>query len=1005
MGTKDRESGESNKEVNKSKKQSHQRKKAKQDDYLGKPLKCIYTNADSLKNKMNEFITRISDCDPDIICVNEVKPKHMKDNLTESEFSLKDEGYNMFPLNIDNNTGRGMLLYTKSSVKAERIEISGEFEEVVWIKIQLNGSDSLLFGCFYRSGSGNEANNKSLREVICTPLSLKCTYTCCIGDFNYPDINWVTLHPGTDNESAEEFKFLECLQSIYMTQHITKPTRVRGTDTPNVLDLLLSDDEKIIRNIEHQSPLGKSDHAVLQFNILCYSKVEQYKKLKYYFDSANYQAMKTEFSSINWDEVLEDNSSVESMWNSFYEVTSDIIDKHVQHRIVTCNKNARWSVPMDNRLRAIIRRKHRTWTRYMENRSPEKHREFCKIRNKVTKLTKNLRREFEKKLAKDSKHNPKAVWKYIHSKSRVKEDIADLYTDPTNINSPTTSDSKQKADILAEFYSSVFTMEPDGDVPTIPNRDCDVIMTPLRISEEMVEKKLSELNPNKSPGPDSMHPRFLKEMATELKKPLAMLYNKSLDSSQLPNIWKKAKITAIFKKGDRRHPGNYRPVSLTSIVCKVFEKLVREHIISHFKNNRLFSDKQYGFLDGRSTSLQLLKVLDHWTDALDSDDIIDCIYMDYAKAFDKVPHRRLISKLSSYGIHNSIIQWIDAFLTDRYQQVAVNGALSGLQKMTSGIPQGSVLGPLLFVIYINDLPDLLQSQPYLFADDTKIFRVIKNNRDQEILQSDLDKLYNWSTTWLLSFHPQKCKCMRIAKKPNETPKSEYKLNNHTLDWSGTEKDIGLLVDETLSFENHLITKVKKANSMFGLLRRIFQFMDKETFKPLYQSMVRVHLDYVSSVWAPYKKKDIKLLEQVQRRATKQIPGFSNLSYPDRLKSLEIPTLSYRRLRGDMIEVYKIIHEVYDPDAAPCLPRSLGPTRGHSMKLYQQRSSIDIRKHYFTNRVVKIWNSLSEDVINAPSVNSFKNRLDKYWENQPLKYNFEEPYLIGTDLKVYLSEDD
>ncbi len=266
-------------------------------------------------------------------------------------------------------------------------------------------------------------------------------------------------------------------------------------------------------------------------------------------------------------------------------------------------------------------------------------------------------------------------------------------------------------------------------------------------------------------------------------------------------------------------------------------------------------------------------------------------------------------------------------------------------------------------------------------------------------------MHEWSSTWLLKLHPQKCKSMRIARKSDDTPKCDYKLDDHILQWSDVEKDIGLLVDETLSFNKHLATKVKKANSMFGLLRRIFQFMDKETFKPLYQSMVRVHLDYVSSVWSPYKKKDIQSLEKVQRRATKQVPGLSSMPYPDRLKSLDLPTLTYRRLRGDMIEVYKIVHEIYDPDAALSLPRSVGPTRGNSLKLFQQRSTKDIRKHYFTNRVVKIWNSLPDDVVNAPSTNSFKNQLDKFWDNQPLKFNFDEPYLIGTDLKVYLAEED
>ncbi len=376
--------------------------------------------------------------------------------------------------------------------------------------------------------------------------------------------------------------------------------------------------------------------------------------------------------------------------------------------------------------------------------------------------------------------------------------------------------------------------------------------------------------------------------------------------------------------------------------------------------------------------------------------------MDYAKAFDKVPHRRLIGKLSAYVITEDIVNWIEAFLTNRHQQVAVNGELSSLEKMISGIPQGSVLGPLLFVIYINDLPDLLKSEPYLFADDTKIFRVIKSDIDQQTLQEDLSKLHQWSTTWLLRFHPQKCKCMRVSMKQDD-PQYNYKLESHTLEWTTCEKDIGLMTDQSLNFESHISAKVKKANTMFGLLRRIFEFMDKDTFKLLYQSMVRVHLDYVSSVWSPYKKKDIAFIEQVQRRATRQIPGLSNMSYTDRLKSLNLPTLKFRRLRGDMIEVYKILHEVYDNAAALNLMRAVGSTRGHNYKLFQQRTTKDIRKHYFTNRAVKIWNSLPQDVVDAPSVNSFKNRLDRFWENQPMKYDYNEPYLIGTSLKVYMSE--
>ncbi len=978
-----------------------QRKTEKQDNYTGKPLLCMYTNADCLKNKLNEFKVRLSDCNPDIICINEVKPKHMKDKLTESEFSLQNIGYNMFPLNIENDTGRGMLVYTKTIIKAQKVNIVGDFDEVLWIEIQLNGHDTLLLACFYRSGSGSDANNNLMREVINQAMNKKYTYTCFVGDFNYPDISWDTLRSG--NESSEDYRFLECIQNNYLIQHVTKPTRVRGTNTPSTLDLILTNDERIIQNIEYHSPLGKSDHSVLKFEILCYSKLQQYRKMKYYFDSANYEAMKNEVSNINWKTEFTGCLDVDSMWNKFNKVLSELIDKFIQHKLVLCNRNTKWDMPMDNRLRAIVKKKHRLWTRYMEDKNPLKRQEYCRIRNKVTKLSKNLRREFERKLSRESKSNPKAVWKYIHSKSKVKEGIADLHIDPGNPDSPTTSNDKHKADILAKFYSSVFTDEPPGDIPRIPNRHCAENMPSLIITEVMVEKRLSELNPNKSPGPDCMHPRLLKELAPQLREPLTLLFNKSLHDGQLPEVWKRAKITAIFKKGDRKHPGNYRPVSLTSIICKVFEKIIRQHVISHFKRNKHFTRKQFGFLDGRSCSLQLLKVLDVWTNAVESGDVIDCIYMDYAKAFDKVPHRRLVGKLSAYGINDDIVRWIEAFLTNRHQQVAVNGELSDLEKVKSGIPQGSVLGPLLFVIYINDLPDLLQSQPYLFADDTKIFKVIKSAFDQKTLQDDLNKLHHWSSTWLLHFHPQKCKSMRINMRPDDPQDDCYKLDSHNLEWTKCEKDIGLLTDSSLNFESHISAKVKKANSTFGLLRRIFEFLDKEAFKPLYQSMVRVHLDYVSSVWSPYKKKDITFIEQVQRRATRQIPGLSNMSYSDRLKSLDLPTLKFRRLKGDMIEVYKILHEIYDSDATLNLPRSTGPTRGHDYKLFQQRSAKDIRKHYFTNRVVKVWNSLPDDVVNAPSVNTFKNRLDKFWENQPMKFDYEEPYMIGTNLKIYLSE--
>lgn len=274
-------------------------------------------------------------------------------------------------------------------------------------------------------------------------------------------------------------------------------------------------------------------------------------------------------------------------------------------------------------------------------------------------------------------------------------------------------------------------------------------VTPLihmAICIDKVKKKLDKLNISKSPGPDGLHPRVLKEVSNYIYKPLSIIFQASINTVTLPRDWKCANITALFKKGNKKVAGNYRPVSLTSIICKMMESLVRNEIIENMKQNKLFSDKQFGFTSGRSTVLQLLHVLGKWTVILDSGGCIDVVYCDFMKAFEKVPHQRLLHKLEKYKISDQYNAWIRSFLLGRKQRVIVNGEESEWKDVSSGIPQCSVLGPILFVLYINDMPEVTSENTviFLFADDTKAFRGIYHESDCTELQSDMHALQSWS---------------------------------------------------------------------------------------------------------------------------------------------------------------------------------------------------------------------------------------------------------------------
>ena len=956
---------------------------------ITKDLVLWYTNADCLRNKIDELKKRIhtSIAKPHIIAITEVKPKHSRFILEEAELQL--EGYMLIAPDLGANSGRGVALYVDITLGASELTMTSNFCESCSIQLSLQNGRPLEICVLYRSPNSSPENNQALLELLQSIQNRNPPHLVVVGDFNLPEIDW--KHNGsTPSETSFSAHFVQQTQEGLWHQHVLQPTRARGGNTPSLLDLLFTNNEDLIADLQIESPLGNSDHSVLHCLIKCSYHDDSTPSPFLNWNKANFSRMK-ELLNIDWNPLLDTRGKINDIWNNFH---THIIKSVAESVPLVTPRGKRAQIPIDASTRAQIRRKHRLWRRYMETRDPAKYREYTRSRNKLRNSLRTMKKQHEKTIANAVKENPKKFWKYVSEKSKKKSHIPDLKdSQGVKINS-----DKGKADALGKFFSSVMVLEPEGPLPQICRRETNYPWATPFTREDLI-RKLRELNPNKSQGPDNIHPRILIESVDQLTDPLLTIFNISLAEMKVPDAWKEAVITAVHKKGSRALCDNYRPISLTSIVCKLMEKLIRDKIMKYMKDHKLFSNKQYGFLPGRSTVLQLLKVLDEWTDALDQGLAIEAIYMDFKKAFDSVPHRRLLYKMEALGIKDPVLSWTKSFLQHRSQYVRVNGSTSTRHKVTSGIPQGSVLGPILFVLYINDLPKSITSRVMMFADDTKIYQLYPNReRPPATIQDDLLKLDTWSSTWLLSFHPNKCHQLVINRSRDKNPVATRHLpssdNPHeklNLATTPEEKDLGITVDNNLTFERHIDSICSKARRIMGLIRRTFDNLQPDIFKPLYVSLVRSHLEYGQSVWSPYTKRDINKLESVQRAATKQINGFRNLPYPDRLRKLNLPTLKYRRRRGDMIEVYKILQNTYDPDCAPHLQRSGREGRSHNFKLFKpQVQRLDIRKHSFTIRIVDSWNSLPYDVVNAPSLNSFKNRLDKSWSNCEFKFDHNTP---------------
>ena len=589
--------------------------------------------------------------------------------------------------------------------------------------------------------------------------------------------------------------------------------------------------------------------------------------------------------------------------------------------------------------------------------------------------------QYEHSLANDKK-NPKRLYKYINSKQSVSSAIHSLSISDGS----TTNDRHTVAHCLNAQFCSVFVDDSsDTSLPTFDYRT-NLKLSDITITSDLVLKYLTTIDTNKSQGPDGINSKVLRRAANSLCIPITLLFQKSIESGTVPSAWLDANVTPLFKKGSRLEASNYRPISLTSVLVKILEKIIKSELMKHLSNNKLISNKQHGFVHKKACVTNLLETMDFLTANIEDNRPVDLILLDFAKAFDKVPHNRLAHKLEKYGITGNLLNWIKSFLTNRRQRVVLGNVFSEWAPVTSSVPQGSVLGPTLFIIYINDLTDSISGETILYADDTKILSPITSTKDRDALQLDLNNVINWTNLWLMRLNIEKCKVMHFGK---HNQQYTYTLNDYVTDLpvpikkTEAERDLGIQLTSDLKFSRQCSAAASKANYQLGLLKRTFISRDKFLWKKLYLTYIRPHVEFAVQAWSPFYEKDINMLEKVQRRATKISPYLKHASYEDRCKILNITSLKRRRIRGDLIQKFKLYHVLdeiswyREPTARPQRASRLGVNRCLFVREITKKK---VRFHFFNNRVPQYWNLLPDDLINSVSINSFKAGLDGYLPN-------------------------
>ena len=840
----------------------------------------------------------------------------------------------------ENRAGGGVAACFKDGLQTQELEVAVPHQtEALFFRVVLADKSGLLLCVMYRPPRQGRAPLDFLTEELDILLQRhKCSHVMIVGDLN-------------PHMEQDAYNNLLAVQGL--ANHVTFPTHERG----GMLDPVVTDIPETSIHCQQLGPVGSSDHfAVLSRVELQTAREESIPRTIWLWDRADWPSMKQDMTNTDWEALLV--GDADAMASALTTRLLALQQMHVPCR----NYLSRPGDPawFGFRCRASAEEKYAAWMRYKRRpslRNKTLHREACKKMISTCRWARNqLREDRRRKLSGPGVGN-KTWWSLVKEQQGAchREALPPL----TRQDGSTATSSIDKATLLAEFFTNKMKVnDPSRPAPQL-TQETDRNVTTVLVTEEQVERLLGAVNVNKATGPDDVSPRLLKHCARELTAPLTTVFTSCLSQNKWPTLWKEARVVPVHKKNSRSEPSNYRPISLLSVVGKVLEQIVTDVICQHLSDNHLLSDKQFGFRPGRSTADLLLLLSKDWQDALEEGLDTLVVALDIAGAFDRVWHAGLVEKLRAKGIQGDLLMLLQDYLQDRTLQVVVNGQSSKPSPVRASVPQGSVLGPVLWNIYVDDLLQQLSSVT-AYADDCTLSRSYcrpDSRRAVTELNKQLRMVEQWGELWQVNFAPEKTQAMVISRSPG----ASYAVSGHLrfggkcLPLQDHIKILGVSVDRNLRFDHHIAGIARQTSLRVSALRRVADTLDPRGILTLYKAQIRPCMEYGALTWMSSAATHMQRLDAVQRRALRLVASGENQQHAAPVTSLE-----HRRDVSALVVCHKTqVQRVSHLDPLRLLPHTVQRyTRGtaSSDDLVQvPRSRSSQHQRTYTARTSRLWN--------------------------------------------------